>query len=400
MKQSLKTIGSFIVLLFFAILLFAFAMFQGGFVSWFLFYSYLPIAIYQLLLLFYPIRNFQVMRTMPHAVLRRGASATITVHIERKIPFPLSYCICEEIIPETLKQNNHNHDHKKIFFPGFRRKSEIELTLVNLPRGEHRLTSIRIRTGDVFGFIKKQSIFQVEDELGVYPNILDVKWIGKIRYSEEGDVAQAFFKQQGTNISGVREYVPGDRMAFIDWKQTARKNTIMTKEFEQERAEDVHLILDRSPPPGTDEDMFDIAVDLTNSLLMNMQQNLIPVHFWSIGKQAAYFSMKQERDVRKIDRYFLQVQPEETTFSTQLKKTVAGLSGTVIVITTHLDAPLQQTVEQLNNQLSGIVLLVVQSASRHAPAGDKGVLLLEKEGINVQLLASEKFMKPIEGMLG
>ncbi len=39
-------------------------MFQGGFVSWFIFYSFIPFALYSILLSFYPLSEMKVSRTI------------------------------------------------------------------------------------------------------------------------------------------------------------------------------------------------------------------------------------------------------------------------------------------------------------------------------------------------
>src|SRR5699024_1409855 len=126
MRQMFRLVSSLFFLLILAAALFAFAMFQGGFVSWFLFYSYLPIAAYQLLFIFYPIRTFRISRNMPVHRLQRGESANITIQISRKFPFPLSYSICEDILPESLRVRENlewreNDEIKKVFHFHFRK---------------------------------------------------------------------------------------------------------------------------------------------------------------------------------------------------------------------------------------------------------------------------------------
>src|SRR5690625_3018421 len=84
-------------------ILYAFALFQGGFVSWFLFFSFLPIEIYHVGLLFYPIKRWQVTRVLSSHIVHAGDRATVTIRLKRNLPFPLYYCICEDILSESLK---------------------------------------------------------------------------------------------------------------------------------------------------------------------------------------------------------------------------------------------------------------------------------------------------------
>ena len=59
-KIFTKGIYPFILL----IATFMFAMFQGGFVSWFLFYTFLPFVLYSFVLFFYPLSSFDVERKL------------------------------------------------------------------------------------------------------------------------------------------------------------------------------------------------------------------------------------------------------------------------------------------------------------------------------------------------
>ena len=47
-----------------------------------------------------------------------------------------------------------------------------------------------------------------------------------------------------TNVSGVREYQPGDTFNRIHWKTSARQRQLMVKEFELDPFADIWLVLD------------------------------------------------------------------------------------------------------------------------------------------------------------
>lgn len=55
MKDKLRFAFKLVSIFLLAIILFCYSMFQGGFVSWFLFYAYVPILLYVLLVLAYPL---------------------------------------------------------------------------------------------------------------------------------------------------------------------------------------------------------------------------------------------------------------------------------------------------------------------------------------------------------
>src|SRR5699024_8027339 len=121
------------------------------------------------------------------------------------------------------------------YFPT-RRSSDL-YQLKQRPRGEGQLGNIRIRTGDVFGLIQKEHVFQTSDYMMVYPSRRSIHMDEQSQSLDHGTMSAHSLNISNTNVvSGIRDYLPGDRFSWIDWKQTARKNTMMTKEFEQEKS--------------------------------------------------------------------------------------------------------------------------------------------------------------------
>src|SRR5699024_3833081 len=110
MSKIFRFVGHLLFIITIFILLYAYSMFQGGFVSWFLFFSFFPIGLYQISLLFYPLRSWKMERILSQLMLLAGDTITVTVKIKRKIPFPLFYCVFEEIIPHTLRKRDLRSD--------------------------------------------------------------------------------------------------------------------------------------------------------------------------------------------------------------------------------------------------------------------------------------------------
>lgn len=49
---------------------------------------------------------------------------------------------------------------------------------------------------------------------------------------------------EGRQFESLREWVPGDDTRFIDWKATAKRKKLMARQFEEERRQQVMLVLD------------------------------------------------------------------------------------------------------------------------------------------------------------
>jgi len=416
MKERMRFIGNFVFILFLFLLLYSFAMFQGGFVSWFLFFSFLPIFIYHIGFLLYPLKKWQITRSVSRHINRAGDNVTIHVQIKRKIPFPLYYCVFEEVLPDSLKKIDSRKDKynfmddpdklfvnrqiKKIIFPSVRRELKLSYTLEQMPRGEHQLQEIRVRTGDVFGFVRKECVFEVSDRLIAYPNERPVRLLEQPANFEQGSTASYMLNLKNTNVAtGIREYMPGDKFSWIDWKQTAKKNTVMTKEFEQEKSTDIVLILDGCAYEGMNHLAFEAAVEMTVSFMDEIRKQSSQAGLVTIGEKAVHFPLGESPgQVNMVKQHLTHIQPAGTQpFSVKLKEEMMKLgTGNILVIfTNNLDGDLRDTVRKMKQRSKRITIIFIQSAknlqkiNHEKSRGFDGIKI-------VTMSESELLMNPIE----
>lgn len=418
MKASLRLIGNFVLLFLLVSVLFSFAMFQGDFVSWFLFFSFLPIFLYYIGMLLYPIKGWKVSRKLSHHIVHAGDSVSVNLKIKRAIPFPIYYCIVEEIFPHTLqkvdtRQEKYHHiDHpnqlqvnrklKKVIFPWFKRVIEIPYTMEQMPRGVHQLQAIRIKAGDVFGFMKKERVFEVTDSLIAYPNERPIHIKEQFSNFAQGSISSHALNLKDTNIaSGIREYVPGDKFASIDWKQTARRNMMMTKEFEQEKSTDTMIILDGCYYKGVNLLAFEAAIEVTISLMEAIHKQASQVGLLTIGEKSVHFPLHHERNKKEsIHQHLTRIEPTgQRPFAVQLKEESFKLgSGSVImIITNRLDEPLRQSVKELNQRTKRVIIFFIQSTISITQKEYQIITALQTAGIGVSILTEKQLVKnPIE----
>ncbi|MGM0878437.1 MAG: DUF58 domain-containing protein [Bacillota bacterium] len=377
-------------LLFLTLAVFSYAMFQGGFVSWFLFYSFLPFAIYSLLLMFYPVRSFRVTRTVNQDQFTVGQRLIGTITIKRKFPFPLFYLLVEDELSEKLQGSEKLEEPKKLFFPWFKRKVSFSYALLQIPRGEHYLSTVRIRTGDLFGLIEKEVTFEVENYFLVYPSFVDLRYRPKQRQFDQGSASSLVKHWQDQAMAvGVREYQPGDKFAWIDWKATARRDSIMTKEFEQMQSHDVVIIFDR-----TNTALFESIVTYTASLLRAIMKSGARVGLVSIGSNKHIFPLQSdEQHVRNLFYHLAKVDcdskvPLSTILEKDLLKTEMR-QVTNIVVTCHLTLDFARRLEYLVDQQQTYMIVVIKNYNEKI-SKEENVLIerLKKRHIEVKVVSS------------
>ncbi len=418
MKERVRFTGNFVFILFLFLLLYSFAMFQGGFVSWFLFFSFLPIFLYHIGLLLYPLKEWRVTRKISRQINRAGDSVTIHVHMKRKIPFPLYYCVFEEVLPESLKKIDSRKDKyhfmddpnqlfvnrqvKKIIFPSVRRAVEFSYTLEQVPRGEHHLQAIRIRTGDVFGFVRKTQVFELPDRLIAYPNERPVRLMEQSANFEQGSTASYMINLKNTNVAtGIREYMPGDKFSWIDWKQTAKKNTVMTKEFEQEKSTDIMLVLDGCEYEGMNYLAFEAAVEMTVSFMEEIRKQSSQVGLVTIGEKAVHFPLRNEPgQINMVKQHLTHIQPVgKKPFSMKLKEEVMKMdSGNILVIfTNNLNSGLRGAIKKMKQRSKRVMVIYIQSENKIRQLNQEKARELKLDGVNVVTMSEADLLKnPIE----
>src|SRR5699024_6686489 len=152
---------------------------------------------------------------------------------------------------------------------------------------------------------------------------------------------------KNTNVSsGVREYMPGDKISRIDWKQSAKKNTMMTKEFEQEKSTDTLLVLDACYHEDTNSVAFEAAVEVAMSLMGAIhRQQASRVCMRTSREVTAHFplhhNMSQSAGIRQ---HLSQIQPAgERSFAFQLKEVSLkfGSGFVLMIVKNNLDDPLK-----------------------------------------------------------
>lgn len=384
-----RRIRPFLMVAFLLILLslsYTYAMFQGGFVSWFLFFSFLPFAIYSLLFFGYRIQTFQAERMIRSQVYHDGDNVNVTIVIKRVIPFPLIFLIVEELLPDSLEVKQ-----KKLLFPGMKRKIKVSYNM-KVPRGEHVLTGFRIATGDILGFIEKEAFLPVRQTILVYPRFEDILYRPLESRYEHGNAAKALQFQKDTSlVAGVRQYQPGDRFSWIDWKATARTNQMMAKEFEIRQTHDLIIVLDQSH-----SEHFEEAVKFSASLTKAILQYGGQVGFFSAGKERTLIPIRAgELQLQKILIHLAKIKADgEVHLAKVLVEdvTLYAQPATKIIVTSFLDRKLIEAVSAELQRKGGVIIFNVKKD--HTPATNEELqckLMAVQRGIPVKTLQENQF---------
>lgn len=407
MKRSILPFVRFIFIIWLLLVLFSYAMFQGGFVSWFLFFSFLPISISLIGLYLYPTRNWRVTRKLSTNTAQSGDSINVTITAKRGIPFPLAYCLIDDPIPSTTHiiydYINRSTDYdkeikakgKQIFFPWFKRTIQFTYRIDHIPRGVHNFTSVRLEMGDLFGFIQKEKIIPLSDELTVYPRERTVILKEKIEKNiKRFALNYSEHTNQTNTINSIREYVAGDHYASIDWKQTAKKNKLMTKEFEREQKRNVHIMLNTVVDEVAHHQSFEKALELAYALTKNRQLKGGKKIFSSLGGRTYSFDITNEITLQEeLIHHFVYLQPTNNSFLNLNRRILKQVNHAtfLLFITTQLDISFRKNLLELYKCTRQIIVIYVTFTNEKTPINKELLVLLKENDIKLLKITGQNW---------
>ncbi|TMW71089.1 DUF58 domain-containing protein [Alteribacter natronophilus] len=345
MRKSFQAVGKVLkVLAMIAVIAgtFSYAMFQGGFVPWFLFYTVSAIIVMMILYLAVPLGAFEVTRETGQQAAVAGSKLTVTVTIRRKWPFPFLYLNVRDDMEDSLRKQL-DMSPEIIFYPTMKSELSFQYAIPSAKRGEYQFHGIHLETADMFGLYKKTKTVDAADKLLVYPSYHPIeRWSAYERHDTETRLSASDFVQDVTSVAGSREYVPGDKLTSIDWKVSARANKLMTKEFEEYIGQNFLIALNGVVQDKKREtvEAFEKSIELVTSIIMYAHGRQLQYGLWTLSRDSSQFPLDGGTDQQRRLVYHLAKLKAETkgSFEARLKESEdripAGVS--LILVTTRL----------------------------------------------------------------
>jgi uncharacterized protein (DUF58 family) len=186
------------------------------------------------------LRGMIYKRTLSENTAFEGEKISMIEDIENNNLLPIAWMKVESRISPKLKlaniknmQSAQGGFHRSVFsiMPFYRIKRTHEVTC--LQRGDYNVGNVTITSGDIFGFVSKIITYQKDTKLLVYPNPLPADKMIDCFHSLQGDVVvRRFINPDPFLVAGVRQYQTGDPMSAINWKATARTNSLQVYKYD------------------------------------------------------------------------------------------------------------------------------------------------------------------------
>lgn len=199
------------------------------------------------------LQKIQVQRTLPDRIFAGQPALTEILLRNNKGRAPSFSIQVIERIAHIGEKNRPAAYFMKVG-PGQEERAQYRFSYPH--RGRWKIEGVEVATRFPFELFRKSRDFDEEQEVVVFPTPELPGSLTGIASRPQGDVRRHKVGM-GSEFHGMRDYREGDDARDIHWKTSARRGSLVLREFEEEEARQITLCLDHRWEPGmgvADED--------------------------------------------------------------------------------------------------------------------------------------------------
>jgi len=135
---------------------------------------------------------------------------------------------------------------QRLFLPGLR-KTRLSYHFTPTRRGNFSFEGVHVRLHSPLRLWRQQRMAGTEQTVRVYPNFAPLTKLALLSAEMASRVVGAHLKRrrgEGTDFHQMREYRQGDSLRQIDWKATSRARKLISREYQDEKNQQLLLLLD------------------------------------------------------------------------------------------------------------------------------------------------------------
>lgn len=337
---------------------------------WFLFYLGLACTV---LTVVYSLRKWgslAITRTFDirQSTLEAGASLNVVLRTRVHGWLPWPWLEISDDLPRSLTRRTKYSAEATLFWlrKGLLRRAAYRIP--DLVRGVHTWHTLRYRSGDLLGFLTYESQLAKPAQLVVYPRTIALPPFQFFPRRTEGSVlSRKTYNLSQTQLVGIRDYQPGDRLSLIDWKSTAKTGSLLSKEFEPLLMSFSLIILDcfvgawdRGYDPA-----FEEAVTITASLAKTAVSAKVPIRFLSnFSKQWGQIAVASWAEYYNLLRHLAAIDADgEESIAPLLYKELFLRNNNIVLVSSRQGSKQRQLLEQIAVRGNSVIAIFVDTES-------------------------------------
>ena len=188
-----------------------------------------------------------------------------------------SYVHVHDLLPTAVEATGANG---AVFTLGVDKNVELTYKICAAAPGTVHFTGLRLVANDPHGFFRAERFIGLSEQCRILPIGMHENTIAATRKYQNilpaGGVHSLLKSGAGSELLEIREYQTGDPPRSIAWKASARRDVLMSRQFESEVPVRSHLLVDMSPAvrvgypgPCTGARFVSLASSIVRALTLN-----------------------------------------------------------------------------------------------------------------------------------
>ena len=259
-------------------------------------YAFLGIVILSRLLTGNWVAHVKADRRCDQLTIEEGETVSIFLNLQNEGNLPVSWLLVEDLLPPSarvtrapsLTMTGRNVEVIKL---GRGKTENLVYQVKANRRGYYQIGPLVLETGDLFGLHRRYRVASEPNYLLVLPKTITLEGYDIASRRPIGEVVMTHrLFEDPTRIAGVRDYQPGDPLARINWRATARTGQLQSKIYEPSSVAGATILVDfdvrsfdKKHEPYRSELSITAAASIANALFQMGQQ----VGIVSNGRDAA-----------------------------------------------------------------------------------------------------------------
>ncbi|MDI1316501.1 DUF58 domain-containing protein [Flavobacterium sp.] len=231
--------------------------------TWYLLFILALFFVLDILILFSSKNGIEAERTTPEK-LSNGDENPIVISLKNFYTFSIEVKVIDEI-PFQFQVRNFEIK-RKIKNAS---KDEFQYSLRPTERGEYFFGNLNVYVSSPLRLISKRYKFNKDQMVPTYPSYIQLRKYDLIAFSN--NLFQYGVKKirrigHTMEFEQIKEYVPGDDIRTLNWKATAKKNSLMVNQFQDEKSQNIYMVIDKGrvmKMPFNGMSLLDYAINAT-----------------------------------------------------------------------------------------------------------------------------------------
>ena len=203
----------------------------------------LAVIIFDYFLLFQKSIRIRCRRILPK-VFSLGDENPINIELQNLSKVQLQVQVIDEL-PFDFQKRDFSLD----FDLGGEERKKVMYKVRPITRGSYSFGKIRVLISSSLGLLQRRINFDRETDVPVFPSIIQMKQYSLKAFDRNTPTAGLKLMRRighSYEFEQIKNYVPGDDPRSINWKASSRRATLMVNQYEEERAQNIYSIIDKS----------------------------------------------------------------------------------------------------------------------------------------------------------